>query len=291
LMCLATLMTLTFMVISLVAFARTKRTPRVGRFLSSWLIAFHAIRQTIILLRSITGFHTISFHFRIQNVWVAYLTYIAIAMMSFERALYFQWPNFYLRHLTFAIAKRISYTTWLAFFVGSLVFTYMQCPLSFDINSLIYAKCFVKDVSAFGQIAVPVILIISFFSFFIVFRVIRQQMRRTNSEIGLRNSLNRYKATLTVFFHLIIFCVFTFLLLINSILLRSLSPQYILLVNDLSSLIRGICDTLSYILWFSECQMELMKMFVCVFPSLQSNIESMKMKIFAIQTSEERMNA
>lgn len=263
--------------VSLLAFARTRQTPRTARFLSSALLVFDLLTTFSFTVRKVTSDKKTNILVEFVGIGWSFLAYLNIAIMSFERLIVFQWPNFYLRHVTYAVAKVAAFITWTLFVTFYLIF-FSICMLEDDPRT--FAICLKQVTTAFIQVTFPTVVFLSSVCYLLILFIIRKQTYRTLSERS--HTTKMYRSTVVVFLCLVNFVFTTSLFLGFSAFTVNIDVRRLTL--DALSMINGLFDTCLYVLWFKECRMELLKIVSLCVPKLKQNIDSMRVQIFNIVT-------
>lgn len=275
-MALATLI-LIFTAVSLFALNRTRHTPKTARFLASGLLVFDSgttLTYTVRKLVSEPGFNR---YINILGTGWSLLAYLQIGTMCVERLLVFQWPNFYLRSVSFKKVRVICLLVWLSYFVAWIVATgrctFIYCTDEAD-------ECFNESIIGFVMVICPASVLVSSISLIKIASLIRKQKAKfQNSPSVIRN----YKSTFVVF---LCFINYIFTTLVYGILAGTVKGNLERrIVMDGLMTVNGLLDTLVYVLWYKECRLEFIKMASKTFPSLNKKIDKMKLSIFDIVTS------
>lgn len=263
--------------LSLVAFTRTRQTPRSARFLSTALLVFDLLTTVSFTLRKFTSHKKTNILIEFVGIGWSFLAYLNIGIMSFERLVVFQWPNFYLRYVTYTFTKVVAFFTWTLYITSYLIF-FLLC-VSND-NPREFAICLKKVTSIFIQVTFPTVVLVSSSCYLVILHIIKKQTYRSPPERA--NTVRMYKSTVVVFLCLVNFILTTSLYLGFSTLTVDINVRRLIL--DSFTMINGLLDTFLYVLWYKECRMELLKIFSFFFPNLQQNIDNMRVTIFNIVT-------
>lgn len=265
--------------ISFLGLYRTKQTPRTARFLSSALLVFDFLTTLFFQTRkfAVNFQHSLMVQF-FGNGW-SFLAYVNVAIMSVERLMIFQWPNFYLRRVSFPVFRNASVTIW-SLYMASWIAGIGYCFISNSENDIGIGDCSDVVMTMYVVLTCPLSTLLSCTCFFKILIIIRKQ---TNKVMGKGKSLRHHKATLVVFLCLINYVVITIcyaiimFVTVNDNVKRRIFMDILMMVN-------GLLDTCVYVLWYKECRLELLKLAAKVFPSLNSKIETMRRSVFDVIT-------
>lgn len=268
---------LSFSAVSLASFQRTRNTPKTAKLLSSALILFDFCTTLSFALRKFITNQRLNIMINFIGIGWSFLAYINVALMSIERLVIFEWPNFYLRHVSHTVAKRLSVFIWISFSVCYLT-QFFLCVQDQSYKGIVCLSFLAVD---YIKIMFPLVAVISLVCFGIILAIIRKQTERNyqkNSGI-----LRQSKPTLAVFV-----CVMSFILTTSVYICFSMIASFDVnvrrLILDALAMVNQFVDTCVYIVWYQETRLELMKMFSCLHPSMLLRAEQMKIQIFRIVT-------
>ena len=267
---------LTVSAISLLAFRRTRNTPMTAKYLSSALIIFDFCTTFCFAIRKFILDQRFNIIVNFVGIGWSFLAYVNVAIMSLERLVIFQWPNFYLRYVSYSVTKRVSMTIWVLFILCYLG-QFVNCLHQPDYQRILCLAFLAID---YIKITFPVVALISIACFAVILAIIRKQTERSfqkNSGI-LRHS----KPTLAVFV-----CVLSFIITTSVYICLSLLDIDVNIrrhIFDALAMINQFVDTCVYVVWYTETRLELMKMFSFLHPNMSTKVEQMRIKIFRIVT-------
>ena len=265
--------------ISLVALNRTRQTPQTARFLSSALLVFDFLTTFFFQVRkfAVTFQYSLMLQF-IGNGW-SFLAYVDVAIMSIERLIIFQWPNFYLRRVSFRAFRNASLILWILY-LGSWTSGIGYCLFSNGDNDRAMGECSDVVMTFYVLLTCPVSTILSAICFVKIVSIIRKQ---TSKVMGKRKSFKNHKSTIVVFMCLtnyivtsICYAIIMFVTINDNVQRR--------IFMDLLMMVNGLMDTCVYVLWYKECRLELLKMGATLFPSLNTRIEAMRRSVFDVMS-------
>mgnify|MGYP000309593752 CR=1 FL=1 len=260
----------------LVALNRTHNTPAVARFLSSALLVFDFITNLLYTVRKTVSDGRINLTVQFLAIGWSFLAYVNIAVMSVERLIVFQWPNFYLRRVTCAICRLIAFTIWVVYIIAWTLES-GSCTLLFETETKIRV-CFRHVVLRYVVVTFPLSALISCCCLAKILIIIRTQANKLKE--GGRIVRN-HKSTIVVMFCCINYVItMVMYVVIMLFTLRDNLKRRILL--ELLMIVNGLVDISVYVLWYKECRLELLKLLAKLFPGLNRNVEKLRIKVFNI---------
>ena len=269
---------MTFNSICFIALCRTRHTPRSARFLSLALLIFDNLASATFAIRRFVPVARYNLGFQLTALGFIYLSYVAIALMSVERLVVFQWPNFYLRRVTLGLSRKIAITIWTSYFT-LWTFECTRCYIMVDLANIETLMCFEYLIARY---VIATHLCATLLSCICLMRISLIIVKQTSKTSGKRKTIQTYKSTVIV-----LLCVLNTILntACGFILVYTVKNNYDRrATTDIQTVINGFLDTCVYVLWYKECRLELMKMFTRWFPSLNKNVEDMRISIFEIMT-------
>lgn len=262
--------------ISFVALCRTRHTPRTARFLSLALLVFENGASAALTIRKFVIVAKVNLLFQLIAFGFIFLSYVDIALMSIERLIVFQWPNFYLRRVTLGLSHKIATCVWTVYIV-LWTFECIRCFIIANYSDLQSQMCFEVIITKYF---VSTNLSATFLSCVCLMKITIIIVKQSNKTLGKKRSIQSHKSTVIV-----LLCVLNSIL--NSVL--SVIAGYTIkeiynrrMTSDVHTIFNGFLDTCVYVWWYKECRLELLKMFSSFFPSLTKRAENMRIKIFEI---------
>ena len=265
--------------ISFLALIRTRHIPPTVKFMSTSLLAFDFVSTLIYTARKLIEHIAANLLLQYLAMGLNFLAYINIAIMSVERLVVFNWPNFYLRTVTFHTYKKFCFVVWILYETAWLVDVGL-CYVRVDDNDPGSHSIFTQVIERHVSIVYWGSTFVSCICLFKVTSIIAKQSRKT----GVKNSksLQSNKATIIVFICIINYLTTT---TVSAILAFTIARAYVRrFASDVLVLINCLVDTCAYVLWFKECRMELFKMFSWVSPSFVKKAEDLRVEVFDIMT-------
>ena len=275
-MTLSTL-TMLFTAISMIVLNRTRHTPKTARFLASGLLFFDLGTTLTFTVRKLVTNPDINRYLNIFGVGWSLLAYLNIGVMCVERLLVFQWPNFYLRSVTFQKVRIVCLCLWLTFFLAWVLSTgrclFVYCTDATD-------QCFNDTIVLFIMVVCPTSVFVSSTCLMKIATLIKkQQAKFQNSPSAIKN----HKSTFVVFLCFLNYVVTSLIYSIMASTVKSNFQRRIYMDGLMT--INALLDSCVYVLWYKECRLELVKILAKAIPSLNSRIEKMKISIFDIPTA------
>lgn len=274
----ASALLLMFTGLSLVALSRTRNTPPTARFLSAALLVFDVIPNFIYAVRKFIIHFRYSLAVQFIGVGFSFVAYINIAVMSFERLLIFQWPNFYLRRISFRAFRTFALCIW-GMYLGAWAFGTGHCFFIYDSNFQI-GNCVDVVIEKFIFLTCPLSVIVSCGCLAKIAVIIQKQTRKVKAK---GRTIQNHKSTIVVYLCSLNYVLTTLIYIVimfitvNDNLLRRILMDALMMFN-------GLLDTCVYVLWYKECRLELVRMFAKIFPSLNSRVEKMRVTVFDVLT-------
>lgn len=264
---------------SLVALYRTRQTPRTARFLAAALLVFDFLTNLFLQSRKFAVNFRGSLMLQFFGNGSSFLSYLTIAVMSIERLIVFQWPNFYLRLVSFPVFKRVSVIFW-TLYLGSWICGIGYCFIVNDHLDSAIADCADVVMIRYVVITCPLSTFVSAVCFLQIAVIIRKQ---TEKVMKKGRSIQHNKSTIVVFFCLLNY-VATSICYAIIMFVTNTDHQRRRVFMDILMMMNGLIDTCVYVLWYKECRLELLKMFANICPCLEDKIERMRINIFDVIT-------
>lgn len=269
----ASLVVLLFNIVSLVAMNRTSHTPKTARFLSSALLVFDVVTLSMYTVRKFIRNGRYNLHIQMLAICWCFLAYVDITIMSLERLLVFQWPNFYLRRFSFSKFRVMCLCFWTVYFLFYAFYVVVCFTLHCEEKDL--RGCFDPMVYNYIKVTFPTFAIVSCFSLMKIILLIRHHTKGT--------TLPSYKSTVIVFL-----CCFNYVaaaIFYAVIMLVTVQDNFMRrILLDILMVTNGFLDSCVYVWWYKECRLEMLKLLSKVFPSFEKKIEKMRIEVFDIMT-------
>ena len=274
------LIAIVFIVISLIALLKTRKLPKTTKCLNTGLLLFDFI--VISCHTSITFLNekTIIYKLLKNCCFVSInLSHLTVTMMAIDRLIAINWPNKYLQLLF----KRKSWKWIISVWI--IVFALLHLYYSYLCSSVSEDRDMASDVCRDTYVLLISILliinvIVPVICYIIVFGIIRNQSMRMR--VPTSSFFHHYKSTSVVLLYMVNILVTTILYFI--IIVTEMSPRLRMYYASIIHLLNGLADTCSYVLWFKECQLEVLKIMAICFPRLRQYIEPMRIKVYNICT-------
>lgn len=251
------------------------------RFLSSGLITYDILAVSFFTIRKFVSNHSFNILTQVVGVSFCFNAYVTIGLMSLERYILFRFPNFYIRNFTCKKVKSVTFVVWLIsfgvyFYVRlGVCFTFSQGISLYDV----IGKCN-RETFIMYSVTIVVVIVISFTCYWKIFQIVKSDHTTYISA----KSLHQYRSTSLVFVYVVTLTMTTagYIIVIGC----DLERIALRLSNDLVNTFNSMVDPFVYVLWFRECRMEMIKMFVCGSKKWKNRVENMRLEIFDVVTSE-----
>lgn len=263
---------------SFIALNRTRHTPRSARFLSSSLLVFDFMATVFYTVRKVIDDARFNLLFQLFGMGCNFLGYVNIAIMSIERLLLFHWPNFYLRRVSYKVFKRICIVIWLLYSIEWIIETGL-CYVFIDRKNIYSMFCFTRAIQRHLIGVYGTSSLVSCTCLFKITLIIANQSSKT---MGGKGTWRNNKATVVVFI-----CIVNYLLTtLCGVTMTFVIPENYVrrATNDLLMITNGFVDCCTYVLWFRECRLELLKLFGGVCPGFNKKADKMRFELFDIMT-------
>lgn len=269
---------LVFSALSFVAINKTRNIPRTACFLSSSLIFFDsATTLTYATRKFVEDSHVLNIITVIGLGW-SYASFVNVAIMAVERLIIFQWPYFYMRHVTYGACVKLLVVVMVVF-LGAWTAEWISCFFT-KTGFWNIRRCLDPIVIKYMTATFATLFLVILTCFIKIIIIISKQRNKVQpqSETSTRN----HRSTIVVF----LCCINYFLTaLINIALVYTLAEITIVVrrtILDVLYMLNGLVDTCVYVLWYKECRYELLKLLACLVPPLKPKVEHMRVEIFDI---------
>ena len=269
---------LIFSGMSFVAINRTHNIPRTACFLSSTLLIFDcATTFTYATRKLVTDSDTLNVITMIGLGW-SYASFINVAVMAMERLLVFQWPYFYMRHVSHSTCTKVL-SAIMVLYLGAWTSEWVVCFFT-RTGFWNIRRCLDPVVIKYMTATFATLAIVTTTCFMKILFIIIKQRRKVlpQSESTARN----HRSTIVVF----LCCLnYIFTAVINIVLVYTLAQITIVVrrtILDVLYIVNGLVDTCVYVLWYKECRYELLKIMSICIPPLRLKAERMRVEIFDI---------
>lgn len=259
---------------SLIAINRTSHIPRTAKYLSSTLLVFDFVAVFMYTVRKLIDDGKYNLMVQFLAIGWSFVAYFNIAVMSLERLVVFQWPNYYLREFSFFKFRNMCFALWTTYIMAYTSWV-VTCFAIFRIEATI-RKCYDNVIYSFILGTFPLSAIIPCTCLSKITFLIQKQSKKIST-------LPNYKSTATVFMcglNCLITAIFYAVILIVTVTDNKERRVYM----DIVMIANCFTDTCVYVLWYKECRLQMLKIMAKMFPSLGKGIEKMRIEIFDIQT-------
>ena len=269
---------LMFSGLSLIAINRTHGIPRTACFLSSTLLIFDcATTFTYATRKLVTDSDTLNVITMIGLGW-SYASFINVAVMAMERLLVFQWPYFYMRHVSHSTSIK-ALATILVLYLGTWTTEWTVCYIT-TTGFWKIRECFGTIIKKYMTATFVTLAVVTSICFIKTLFIITKQRRKVlpQSETATQN----HRPTIVVF----VCCLnYLFTAAVNIVLVYTISHLTIFVrrtILDVLYMFNGLVDTFVYVLWYKECRYELVKLLAVCLPPLRAKAERMRVQLFGI---------
>ena len=269
---------LIFSGMSFVAINRTHNIPRTACFLSSTLLIFDcATTFTYATRKLVTDSDTLNVITMIGLGW-SYASFINVAVMAMERLLVFQWPYFYMRHVSHSTSIK-ALATILVLYLGTWTTEWTVCYIT-TTGFWKIRECFGTIIKKFMTATFVTLAVVTSICFIKTLFIITKQRRKIlpQSETATQN----HRPTIVVF----VCCLnYLFTAAVNIVLVYTISHLTIFVrrtILDVLYMFNGLVDTFVYVLWYKECRYELVKLLAVCLPPLRAKAERMRVLLCGI---------
>lgn len=269
-------LSLILIVICFIALTKTCKVPKSSKCLSGGLLIFDFLANVCFTIRVVSSQDPTRNIFDDLGASLIILSHVTIAFMSLDRLVAFQWPNIYIK-TSFAKKRNCALAFWAGFFLLNLLDRFVYSRRD---DSMFF---FVLH-TAYRVFLFTAIIITTCGCYMQVFRIIKKQSKQCH--VKSKSLFQHYKSTTVIIIYM--FNVLLTSLLFGCILFVVKDKYLAVLLSDIVNLGNGLFDAITYVLWFRECRMELLKIFSKCFPSLNQRVEVMRIEIFDIWTIPKR---
>lgn len=282
------IMFMVFSTCAVIALNKTKHTPKTARFLSSGLIMYDVLAVSCYTIRKFIGHPELNIIIQIVGSGFAFLAYITVGIMSFERFIIFYSPNVYLRNITPAKLRNCVTIGWLTMLITYYFIRFGLCYFVHTDVTLqdVIGKCNEGSFLFYG-VFIFVVVLISAACYTKIFLIVKSEIHNTNKSYMLGAAakyIQNYKSTSLVLVYLLTISITSIAYAV--IFLLGLETVPFRLAIDVVNMLNCMLDPCMYVLWYRECRMEILKMLSVCMPSLNSDIEHIRITIYQIVTVE-----
>lgn len=270
--------------VSFLALQRTHHIPQTARFLSSSLLIFDFLGLLIYTFRKLIEDTRYNLMAQLAAMGFNFLAYLNVAIMSVERLLVFQWPNFYLRNVKFSVFKKICLIIWILYEVSWAADVGM-CYKLVDESDPESFRIFTAVIQRHVKMVYWTSAFVSCICLIKVSFIIIKQSRKT-SVGGRKSTLQNYKSTMVV-----MVCIVSYMvtIVVSMALTYFITEAYWRrMANDLLIICNCLVDTVAYVLWFKECQMEIYIMFGYIFPRFIKKADKLRVEVFNVMAYDKK---
>lgn len=278
---------LVFSGLSLVAINRTQYIPQTACFLSSTLIIFDCATTFTYAVRKLVTDSDVLNTITLIGLGWSYASFINVAVMVVERLVVFQWPYFYMRHVSHGTCMKLMLLV-IVVFLCSWTTEWAVCFTS-RTGYWNTRSCYSPVIKKYMTATFATLAIVTTACFIKIGIIIRRQRRKIqpNSETSARNM----RSTIVVF----LCCVNYFFTAVMNLVLVYTAPQISIVtrrtIYDVLYMLNGLTDTCVYILWYKESRYELFKILSALIPSFRQKVEQMRIEILDLGTTRHSATA
>ena len=278
--------------VAITALRRTRKVPPSAKFLATGLLLFDTLFIIITTVRKFVYDSYYNMGLVVLGMMSAHLQYLTICMMSVERLFVFYRPMIYMRVCTREFLRSVAMTVWVSELVVFLMVRYGVCYLNSYSTKVFYEAGFCNNFSSIYYIFLVVfVLAISMACYIKIFHIVREKKSRKDpsrrmSILSVIETIRQFKTTsLILMYLLVILCSsLAYAALIVYVRFNEISLTELRLSLDTVSLVNTLFDPFLYVLWFKECQMEVLKIFGCIDERIRARVRKMQIDIFDIVT-------
>ena len=284
---------ITVNVLAMIVLRRTKKIPYASKLLCTGILLFDLNFVIISTTRKFIKDPPTNLAFQVFGSVSYHLSLISVMMMSVERFLLFSYPMRYLRIITEKLTRTVILSTWFMYVASFMIVRYGVCYLHMKSEKVfVQAGTCNNIMMAHIGICLLIVTLISCICNWKIFRLIQSKKYRSNGGLSLSSSTRAmrsyYKSTGLVLTCLIVLlltsCAYGVILVGERFL--NFGVLNLRISFEAVSTINCIIDPILYIMWFKECQMELLKMLSCINGKFLVKAEEMRIDIFCIVVSD-----
>jgi len=278
--------------IAIFVLRRAKRIPKSAKFLATMLLVSDCL---YISTRSVEMGAFVGNPFVLSAVQVAgslagFVSYTTIAVMAVERLFAMNSPMIYIRRCSLTTVRVASCAVSGIVVLAYLTMRYGVCYWKIGSAQVVFGT---SDVCHYDTTFPPIVLTIvvvvavaSYLRIYIIVRRLKLEEKRRHAlpSRNVFNEVKRFSQTSIVLLYIIVVLV-TYLALTILILIWivfKIDRNTLATVGFFIFMFNSFVDSLLYILWFAECQLELLKLFSFLGQTVQLKTERMRMKVFDI---------
>jgi hypothetical protein len=283
---------ITINVLAMVVLRRTKKIPYASKFLCTGILLYDLNFVVVSTIRKFIKYPATNLAFQVFGSVSYHLSLISVMMMSVERFLLFYYPMRYLRIVSEKMTRVVILSTWSLYVASFVIVRYGVCYLRLKSEKVfVQAGACNNIILTHLGICLLIVTTVSCICNWKILRLIQSKKYRSNGGLSLsstRSILTYYKSTGLVLTCLIVLLLtgFAYGTIIIAVRYFDVGVLYLRISFEGVSTVNSLIDPVLYIMWFKECQMEVMKMFACLNRKLHQKAEEMRIEIFCIVVSE-----
>jgi len=278
-------------ILAIIAMGRTKKTPANAKIFGTCLLLVDGV---YVVLSSVRKF----IDYPLGNTTLQSLCYIfvqlefaTVAIMTVERLFLFYRPMRFLRFFTWRLLCCVVAAVWGCLTVMFLSVRYGVCYAQYRSFSVFNngGRCNMVLYAYFTVFACLHLLIVLICNFKICLIIRKKSTTPHTNNLTLHSTLSifwNFKTTsLVLLCSTISVCSLLSLFAIQIFSNRlDVSTSSVLLHMDAFLILNCFINTFLYVLWFKECQMELLNMFAFLSNDIKLKVFKMKLEIYDIVT-------
>lgn len=264
---------ITWDIVSLAAILKTKRTPKIPRFLTCGLISLETVGlisfDVLLYISHLNEARLLRFHI----ITLGVLIYTTILLMAIERFTLLTANNvFHNNGKREELFTRITLCLWSLEVIFMFILRFLVCRDTYPCA---------KHLNWAARITMTVFLLTADILGVLIFTQLRTSVN------VLQGPMLRAKATVTTFVYMAIYTIFSALLALGFIFsfAEQFEYTYILL-----GVIVCVLDPVIYVFWYKESKMQLLFFFRICHPKIAVAAERMRFKIFDIVAYSQHPN-
>jgi len=218
------------------------------------------------------------------------LAYTTIAVMAVERVYALNSPMKYIRKCSSTTVRVASFSVLGSVATVYLTLRYGVCFWQVGSISLVFGtQDICSYINTFYLTVLTSVVAVSIGCYIRIFIIVQQKVKRVNPSNHLPvksvfKEIKGFAQTSIVLVYLIAILItyvaFSIVIIIKQV--YKIDQETVSSVGSLLFMCNSLSDSLLYILWFKECQLELLKMLSFLGHSIQRKTETMKMKVYDI---------
>ena len=267
--------------IAITVLRRTKRIPKSAKFLATLLLVLDCWFISLTSLNAFNGNPFVSSTISVLGTLAGMLAYTTIAVMAVERVYALHSPMKYIRKCSLATVRMVSCVVLGGVATVYLTLRYGVCFWQVGSMSLVFGtKDMCSYINTFYLIVLASVVIVSVGSYIRIFIIVKQTVKKVKPSnqrpvSNVFKEIKEFTQTSIVLVYLIAvlvtYVVFSILIIIGQV--NKIEQTTVSSVGSLLFMCNSLSDSLLYILWFKECQLELLKMISFLGHSIQRKTE------------------